>query len=129
MSNLNRSTGRNLSVGGYLFNCKTMKPMGVSLQADLSLDICLSFIIIVWMLIYSMIFDQFIIATALFGFWRGVSNSRVSVMNDWHSAALLLVVTTIAKGVFIMFCSFCGLTVSAEFPTSCLKRNHKHSHC
>ena len=51
VSYLNRSTGRNLSVGGYLFNCKTMKPMGVSLQADHSLDICLSLIIIVWMLI------------------------------------------------------------------------------
>ena len=42
VSYLNRSTGRNLSVGGYLFNYKTMKPVGVSLQADLSLDICLS---------------------------------------------------------------------------------------
>ena len=41
MSYLNIPTGRSLSVGGYLFNCKTLKPMGVSLQEDHSLDIYL----------------------------------------------------------------------------------------
>ena len=50
VSYFNRSIGRSLSVGGYLLNCKTMKPLGVSLEADHLLDICLS-LIIMWMLI------------------------------------------------------------------------------